>query len=67
MSETTGFAVICCNRLCHVFLLVAVLLSDFCMPPTAHSVKGGFASYELREPILDSITASLVDAEASGC
>lgn len=43
----------------------AVLLSDFSMPPTTHSVKGTFASYELRVSILDSITASLLDAEAT--
>ena len=42
----------------------AVLLSDFCTPPTTHFVKGSFASYELRGPILDSIMASLLDAEA---
>ncbi len=42
----------------------AILLSGFSMPPTAHSVKGNFASYELRVHILNSIIASSLDAKA---
>lgn len=44
----------------------SILIQDFCMPPTAHSIKGNFASYELRGPILESVMASLLDAEERG-
>jgi len=42
----------------------AILFLDFRMPPSAHFVKGNFASYELQVPILDSIIVSLLDVEA---